>query len=66
MPLAMFIKYFLQDSGLDSGINLHIADPESKVVIISCMHMEDDQTVWRLYVHLYSVHYTKNLNMPEN
>ena len=22
--------------------------------------------VWRLYVHLYGVHYTKNLNMPEN
>ena len=23
-------------------------------------------TVWRLYVHLYSVHYIKYLNMPEN
>ena len=28
--------------------------------------MEDDQTVWRLYVQLYSIHYTKNQNMPEN
>ena len=24
------------------------------------------RTVWRLYVHLYSVYYTKNLNMSEN
>ena len=38
-------------------------DPESKVVIKSYIWK---MTVWRLYVHLYSVHYTKNLNMPEN
>ena len=24
------------------------------------------RTVWRLYVHLYSVYYTKNLNISEN
>ena len=24
------------------------------------------RTVWMLYVHLYSVYYTKNLNMSEN
>ena len=28
--------------------------------------MEDDKSVLRLYVHLYSVYYTKNLNMSAN
>ena len=32
---GVFIKYFRQELGFDSGINLHIADPESKVVIKS-------------------------------
>jgi len=41
-----------------------IADPESKVVIKSYIWKMTKQ--WRLYVHLYSIHYTKNLNMPEN
>ena len=62
---GVFIKYFRHDSGLDSGINLHIADHESKMVIKLYIRKMTKQ-VWRLYVQLYSVHYTKNLNMPEN